>query len=126
MRGRCADGAAPAQVQPRESRCYRNVELMPMLGYATWDRFEDAVDRAKTAAENIGAGQQHFLAAEKSSPMPYGGSRSTRDWYLTRYGSYMVAMNGDPRKPVCAGRKVSGVAEPRTSGSQDGAPVVAS
>lgn len=78
-------------------------ELQQPLGYAQWRQFEDTVERAMAAAENSGTARQtHFADAGKSSHMPNGGVRYVQDYRLTRYGAYLVAMNGDPRKPEIA------------------------
>lgn len=75
-------------------------ELMPLLGYEKWERFADAIDRAKIAAHNSGESVvQNFPAAGKVS-----GRRgpAQADYHLSRYASYLVAMSGDSRKPEVA------------------------
>jgi DNA-damage-inducible protein D len=40
-------------------------ELMPLLGYARWNEFEDVIDRAKAACQNTGNSiLQHFSGIE--------------------------------------------------------------
>src|SRR5437660_241890 len=46
--------------------------------------------------------ERHFTDASKSSPMPHGGVRQVKDYYLSRLACYLTAMNGDPRKPEIA------------------------
>lgn len=75
-------------------------DLMPLLGYERWERFADAIDRAKIAAHNSGYDvAQNFPGAAKVS-----GSRgpAQQDYHLSRYACYLVAMSGDPRKPEVA------------------------
>lgn len=73
-------------------------ELMAMLGYLKWERFEDAIERAKIACENSGRNQsKHFEFFSTPGKTPKGG-RSANNYKLTRYACYLVAMNGDPRK----------------------------
>lgn len=75
-------------------------ELMPLLGYERWERFADAIDRAKIAAYNSGYNvAQNFPGAAKVS-----GARgpAQQDYHLSRYACYLVAMSGDPRKPEVA------------------------
>lgn len=75
-------------------------EVMPLLGYEKWERFADAIDRAKIAAHNSGYNvAQNFPGAGKVS-----GTRgpAQQDYHLSRYACYLVAMNGDSRKPEVA------------------------
>lgn len=75
-------------------------DLMPVMGYgADWRNFADAVTRAKAACTNSGEPvTRHFGdVTEKSN-----GGRPRADFRLTRYAAYLVAMNGDPRKPEIA------------------------
>lgn len=72
---------------------------MPLLGYDSWRRFDDAVQRAKIACTNSGAdATSHFADAVKVAASGPAGA----DYQLTRYAAYLVAMNGDPRKPEIA------------------------
>ncbi|WP_345260372.1 phage antirepressor KilAC domain-containing protein [Streptomyces hundungensis] len=81
-------------------------ELMPILGYVDWGKFEKAIDRASVAIENTGvsAGQHVYGRRRVRTVKNNFGVRKyeDRDYHLTRYGAYMVAMNGDPRKPEIA------------------------
>ncbi|AMU74028.1 hypothetical protein BAB79_04590 [Mycobacteroides abscessus] len=78
-------------------------DLMPYLGYGRWERFSEAIERAKVAARNSGAvSTSHFRGAAKVVPRPQGGGINREDVHLTRYAAYLVAMNGDPRKPEIA------------------------
>lgn len=74
--------------------------LMSLLGYEKWERFAEAIGRAKLAARNAGYDVvQNFPASGKVS-----GSRgpAQADYHLSRYACYLVALNGDPRKPEIA------------------------
>jgi hypothetical protein len=71
---------------------------MPLLGYQKWERFEGAIERAKSACNNSGnPDTEHFF--------PEAGKSLTKpkdDFRLSRYACYLIAMNGDPRKPEIA------------------------
>lgn len=78
-------------------------ELQTILGYSSWRRFTDAIDRAKISCENSGYSvEEQFADAVKSSAMPNGGIRKIEDVMLSRYACYLIVMNGDPRKEVIA------------------------
>jgi DNA-damage-inducible protein D len=80
-------------------------DLMPLLGYDRWENFAQSLTRAFFAAcnsEGSAAGQQHFRDATKMVATGSGAERAVGDRHLTRYACYLVAMNGDPRKPEVA------------------------
>lgn len=78
-------------------------EIYPHLGYTQWRRFVDAIERAKesckAASQAIG---DHFAGAGKMIDLGKGGTREVEDILLSRYACYLVAQNGDPRKPEIA------------------------
>ena len=74
-------------------------DLMPVLGYITWRQFSDAINRAKEACKiSNQIIENHFLP----TPAKSSGGRPKEDYFLTRYACYLVAQNGDPRKPQIA------------------------
>lgn len=74
-------------------------ELMPHLGYDTWQNFELAINRAKESCKNAGQSPDtHFLVA----PLKSTGGRPGMDYELSRYACYLIAQNGDPRKEEIA------------------------
>ena len=78
-------------------------ELQPILEYTQWRRFEETIERAKTACANSNNSiSDHFANVGKSSSMPKGGSRKINDYMLSRYACYLIVQNGDPRKEVIA------------------------
>ncbi len=78
-------------------------ELMVVLGYAKWQKFVEVVEKAKEACRMSGqATEDHFTGVGKIVLTGSGGQRQIEDILLTRYACYLVAQNGDPRKPQIA------------------------
>ena len=78
-------------------------DLQPLLGYSQWRRFEEAVGRARIACEQSGnkAGH-HFAGAGKPIIGGKGAVQVVDDYHLSRFACYLIAQNGDPRKPAIA------------------------
>lgn len=73
-------------------------KLMPHMGYDKWQNFQTALERAKLAAQNSGMDVNSlFTVVSKNS-----GGRPQEDYELARFAAYLVALNGDPRKPETA------------------------
>jgi len=78
-------------------------DLQPLLGYTQWRRFEDAVKRAMTSCETSGNNPvNHFAGAGKMVDIGSGSQREVDDYQLSRFACYLIAQNGDPRKPEIA------------------------
>lgn len=78
-------------------------ELMSALGYSEWRKFEGVIEKAIEACKN---GEQtasdHFVGADKMIKIALGSQKESKrkidDYHLSRYGCYLIAQNGDPRK----------------------------
>src|SRR5258708_39757251 len=75
-------------------------DLMTTLGYSTWESFRTAINRAQEACEQTGYKiGDHFRDVTKMVFLGSNSQRAINDLLLTRYACYLVAQNGDPRKP---------------------------
>ena len=78
-------------------------ELAPMLGYARWENFSAALERAKLACANSGEEvEDHFRDVAKLVSVGSGAERSIQDCELMRFACYLIALNGDPNKSEIA------------------------
>ncbi|MEN6467667.1 MAG: DNA damage-inducible protein D, partial [Smithella sp.] len=78
-------------------------DIQPLLGYTQWRRFEDAIKRAIISCNSSGNNpDHHFAGAGKMIDIGKGGSRDVTDYHLSRFACYLIAQNGDPRKPEIA------------------------
>jgi DNA-damage-inducible protein D len=83
--------------------CWSARELQPLLGYTQWRNFSNTIDKAKESCKNASMGVlEHFADASKPFTMPHGGEKELDDILLTRYACYLIAQNGDSRKPEIA------------------------
>ena len=78
-------------------------ELMPVLGYPNWQKAEDVIRRATKACINSGqSSDDHFNQLVKMVDIGSNTVREVRDWKLDRYACYLIAQNGDSKKPEIA------------------------
>jgi DNA-damage-inducible protein D len=78
-------------------------DLQPLLGYSQWRRFEQAIERAKTSCEESGnRADNHFAGAGKMVDLGSGSAREVQNYHLSRFACYLIAQNGDSRKPEIA------------------------
>lgn len=79
-------------------------DLCNVLQYSSWQMFDKTIERAKESMANAG-----FNVALQVNPDiklqnrgDRGATQEVKDYRLTRYACYIIAMNGDPRKPEIA------------------------
>lgn len=78
-------------------------DLQPLLGYARWENFQVAVNRAidSCKSQSINEGD-HFRAVTKMVRIGSKTDRPVNDFMLTRFACYLIAQNGDPKKEEVA------------------------
>lgn len=78
-------------------------ELQIALEYTEWRNFTNVIDKAKIACE--GSQNQvsdHFVDVNNMVNIGSGAERELKDIELSRYASYLIVQNGDPKKKVIA------------------------
>lgn len=78
-------------------------ELMKVLGYVEWRKFESNIDKAEMACKQSGYSiSDHFVGADKEINTGKTAKLKIKDYLLSRYACYLIAQNGDSRKPQIA------------------------
>jgi len=83
--------------------CWSARDIQILLGYSKWENFSKVIEKAKDACKN--AGEEifnHFPDIRKVIEAGKGAQIDIDDVALTRYACYLVAQNGDSRKPEVA------------------------
>ena len=83
--------------------CWSARDIQMLLGYSKWENFEKVILKAKDACKNAGEEiKDHFPDVRKLIEAGKGAQQIIIDVALTRYACYLVAQNGDSRKPEIA------------------------
>lgn len=83
--------------------CWSARELQGLLGYSKWENFEKVIQKAKESCIQVGEKvTDHFPDVRKTILMPKGAVKEIDEVLLTRYACYLIAQNGDSRKPEIA------------------------
>jgi DNA-damage-inducible protein D len=78
-------------------------DLQPYLGYSKWQRFENAIEKAIESCKQSGNNpKHHFTGTGKQIEFGKGSMQVVEDYHLSRFACYLIAQNGDPRKPEIA------------------------
>lgn len=82
---------------------WRAREIFQLFGYTKWDKFLGVIEKAKEACKNSGSSiEDNFQPIKTLVDIGSGAQREVDDMVLSRYASYLVAINGDPRKQEIA------------------------
>ena len=78
-------------------------ELMIILEYKQWRRFESVINKAQESCKNSDISViEHFANVGKLSKRANNAEVEISDYKLSRYACYLMAQNGDSRKKVIA------------------------
>jgi len=77
-------------------------ELMVVLEYKQWRRFEQVIEKAKEACKNSNINIGGHFANVGKIVKAGATSKDIGDIKLTRYACYLIAQNGDSRKKAIA------------------------
>lgn len=91
------------KVNQHEIEYWSARDLQSPLGYSQWRRFENAIQKAIESCQQSGNDpSHHFAGAGKQINFGKGATQTVEDYHLSRFACYLIAQNGDPRKPEIA------------------------
>lgn len=99
---------------------WRARDIMSVLGYERWENFLNAIEKAKKSCNESGIQvSQQFRDTTKLVSTGSGASLEVEDVFMTRYACYLVAMNGDSKKPEIAAAQTYFAVQTRRQELQD-------
>jgi DNA-damage-inducible protein D len=103
MAKRSPDFEAIRQTNQNEEEYWYARELSKLLGYTEWRNFEVAIKRGMIACQQVSQkAEHHFVGINKMITIGKKAQRKVKDFELSRFACYLIAQNGDPRKPEIA------------------------
>jgi DNA-damage-inducible protein D len=91
------------RIDPDGNEFWSARDLMPLLEYASWQKFKNVFLKAQIACENSGYDtSDHFIQAVKMVMIGSDAKREVEDMHLSRYACYLVVQNADPSKEIVA------------------------
>ncbi len=78
-------------------------ELLTVLDYSSWVKFETVIKKAMTACKHSDQRiDDHFAQVDKMVRIGSGAQRRLKEYKLSRYACYLIVQNADANKPVIA------------------------
>lgn len=100
-------------------------DLQVLMGYDEWRKFDDTIHRAAASMDASGFNPlDHIVGAAKVMPTGRWNNTKVKDYRLTRYACYLIAMNGDARKPEIAAAQTYFAVQTRKAEMAQAAPTV--
>lgn len=91
------------QINEHNAEYWSARDLYPIFGYKQWRGFVNAIQKAMISCEESGNKKEyHFADVRKPIVGGKGAVQITDDFHLSRFACYLIAQNGDPRKPEIA------------------------
>jgi len=74
-------------------------DLQTLFGYETWTKFRNVIFKAMNAMETAGVDpDRHFMQAEELVDRDMGGRRPRENFFMSRAGAYMLALETDSKE----------------------------
>jgi DNA-damage-inducible protein D len=91
------------QINEHQKEYWSARDLYPLLGYKQWRGFDNAVKKAMISCDESG-NKSHYHFADVGKPIigGKGAVQTVEDYHLSRFACYLIAQNGDSRKPEIA------------------------